>query len=248
MMRPIYWISLSGILIAGVIGSFIWQRTAKENEYEKETHYYRLGKKLNQNRSYEKALKAFSKNIKSRKEAPESHLEVGLLYQNYYKDPIFAIYHYRKSIEGKASQVERSQIQGLINSSMKDFLRQFPAKPYKIHLDRLATLEKIESLKTENAQLKKSLNKHIKLLKSVLARSKQTVYIKKPTSLPNHTHNAQNKKINSYRVKSDDTLASISLRFYGTKDRWQDIFFANKTKLKNPYALKVGQKLNIPPK
>jgi nucleoid-associated protein YgaU len=51
-----------------------------------------------------------------------------------------------------------------------------------------------------------------------------------------------------YTVRSGDTLSSIAKQFYGkdTPKYWQQILEANKTSIKDPKRLPVGQKLVIP--
>ena len=49
-----------------------------------------------------------------------------------------------------------------------------------------------------------------------------------------------------YVVKSGDCLWSISQKAYGTGRQWQVIYEANKTAIKNPNDLRVGQVLVIP--
>ena len=52
----------------------------------------------------------------------------------------------------------------------------------------------------------------------------------------------------TYIVKRGDTLAKISKHFYGNTNGAMRIFTVNKTRLKNPNALVVGQQLEIPAK
>lgn len=52
----------------------------------------------------------------------------------------------------------------------------------------------------------------------------------------------------THQVQRGESLASISIRYYGDKDGWKKIFEANKAKLKDPELIKVGQVLVIPSK
>lgn len=52
--------------------------------------------------------------------------------------------------------------------------------------------------------------------------------------------------LQTYVVKPGDTLSHISLHFYGTAHRWNDIFEANRTVLNNPNLIIPGQELTIP--
>ena len=50
----------------------------------------------------------------------------------------------------------------------------------------------------------------------------------------------------TYTVQSGDTLSKISKRFYGTVNRWNDIYQANRDRLSSARSLRVGQELLIP--
>jgi chromosome segregation ATPase len=50
----------------------------------------------------------------------------------------------------------------------------------------------------------------------------------------------------THRVVSGDTLTRISSRYYGTSSHWQDIYDANRDKLRSPDALPLDVELKIP--
>ena len=49
-----------------------------------------------------------------------------------------------------------------------------------------------------------------------------------------------------HTVQEGDSLTRISSRYYGTPNRWQDIYEANRDILKGENALRPGQRLKIP--
>lgn len=49
-----------------------------------------------------------------------------------------------------------------------------------------------------------------------------------------------------YVVKTGDTLRKIAKETLGDAERWSEIYEANKDKIKNPDAIRVGQELVIP--
>ena len=49
-----------------------------------------------------------------------------------------------------------------------------------------------------------------------------------------------------HSVSEGDSLSKISMRYYGTAGRWQEIYNANREQLQGSNALKVGQQLRIP--
>jgi len=49
-----------------------------------------------------------------------------------------------------------------------------------------------------------------------------------------------------HTVQEGESLTRISVRFYGSPNRWQDIYDANREVLKGENALRPGQRLRIP--
>jgi ABC-type nitrate/sulfonate/bicarbonate transport system substrate-binding protein len=49
-----------------------------------------------------------------------------------------------------------------------------------------------------------------------------------------------------YTVQAGDTLSMLALRHYGDVYKWEKIYEANKTRMKNPNYIYVGQKILIP--
>ncbi|MCL5409152.1 MAG: LysM peptidoglycan-binding domain-containing protein [Candidatus Omnitrophica bacterium] len=49
-----------------------------------------------------------------------------------------------------------------------------------------------------------------------------------------------------YTIKSGDTLSGISLKFYGTANKWRKIYNANRDIIRNPSDLIIGTKIIIP--
>jgi LysM repeat protein len=54
--------------------------------------------------------------------------------------------------------------------------------------------------------------------------------------------------IRAYTVKPGDTLSSIAKRFYGNAADWPALFQVNKSVLRNPNVIDVGQVLQVPEK
>ena len=52
----------------------------------------------------------------------------------------------------------------------------------------------------------------------------------------------------TYTVKSGDTLSKISKQHYGDANEYMRIFYANRSTLKDPDKIQVGQELTIPTK
>jgi len=52
----------------------------------------------------------------------------------------------------------------------------------------------------------------------------------------------------TYVVRSGDSLWKISARLLGRGDRWREIYNLNRSTVRNPNVLRVGQKLKVPKK
>lgn len=119
---------------------------------------YRLGQRLVKQGRSQEALAAYLRVIAARGEAaPESHLEVGIIYLQQIKDPIAAIYHFRKYLERNPNSPQAPQVRGLVEGAKREFARTLPANPLENQSERLDMVEQISRLQRENDQLKAEL-------------------------------------------------------------------------------------------
>ncbi len=122
-----------------------------------EPHYRRGTQLLRGGRSQE-ALEAFLKVIEKRGgDAPESHLECGILYLQHLKDPVAAIYHFRKYLALRPTSPQAARTRELIDTATKEFARTLPAAPFEGQVEKLDLMETVERLQKENYQLKEQI-------------------------------------------------------------------------------------------
>jgi tetratricopeptide (TPR) repeat protein len=120
--------------------------------------YYRQGDQLKRQGRYQEALGAYLKVIEKRRDdAPESHLEAGLIYQQYLKDPIYAIFHFRKYLELAPNSRQADLVRQRVDAAMRDFARSLPAQPLESQAARLDLMGRIDELQKENLQLKEDI-------------------------------------------------------------------------------------------
>ncbi len=125
---------------------------------ETDEAYYRQGQQLSKQGRNQEALNAYLKVIAKRDEtAPESHLEAGLILLRHVKDPIAAIYHFRKYLELQPNSRQAVYVLGLIDTAKREFARTLPAAPLESQAERLETQDQIDRLLRENDQLKAEL-------------------------------------------------------------------------------------------
>jgi LysM repeat protein len=125
---------------------------------EKDDPAYQSGKSLEQQGRDQEALGAFLKIIaKHGEDAPESHLEAGLLYQDHVKDPITAIYYYKKYLELSPNSPQASLVRGRIVACMRDFARTLPGQPLGSDALQPDLSDVVDRLQKENDALKSEL-------------------------------------------------------------------------------------------
>lgn len=146
-------VSAAGFLVTGC------ERTDNQTlSSEADEPNYRQGQQLVKQGRSQEALSAYLKVIAKRGEsAPESHLEAGLLYLDQVKDPLAAIYHFRKYLELQPNSRQAVFVKGRIDVAKREFARTLPAQPLENQAERLDLFDQVDRLQRENEQLKAEL-------------------------------------------------------------------------------------------
>ena len=119
---------------------------------------YREGQSLLKAGRRQEALTAFLKVVdKRRDDAPESHLEVGLLYAQHINDPLSAIYHFRKYLAIRPNSPQAPLVRQRIDAAIREFARTIPAQPLENQAQRVDLIGTLDRLKQENEGLKQQL-------------------------------------------------------------------------------------------
>ncbi len=242
-----------------------------------ETHFVRGQDELRRGNVSE-AMSAFLKVVEKRKDAPESHFELGRIYLDNMNDPIQAIYHFKKFLELKPNSQVSPMVRQMIDTAQKKFAASMPESPFENNVRRMELEELLRKVQKENLELKQKLDAAIRQVDAL--KSTQRVSVS-PTRLESEqrarqvesravSNNAQQRDTatrrpqdasssttNStpqvtrdipatYTVQAGDTLSNISRKVYGTKNRWREIYRANRDRMATPESLKPGQVLRIP--
>jgi tetratricopeptide (TPR) repeat protein len=155
-IRRIVAISLASIALLLAAGCERADNQALSSEADEPN--YRQGQQLVKQGRSQEALSAYLKVIAKRGEsAPESHLEAGLLYLNQVKDPLAAIYHFRKYLELQPNSRQAVYVKGLIDVAKREFARTLPAQPLENQAERLEIFDTVDRLQRENDQMKAEL-------------------------------------------------------------------------------------------
>jgi tetratricopeptide (TPR) repeat protein len=116
---------------------------------------YRDGQQMERQGRWDEALVDYLKVIDRRGDsAPESNLDAGLIFLNHRKDPIFAIYHFRKYLELEPNSKQAVYVRGLIDAATREFARALPGQPLESQTEQLGVEEQVARLQRENDSLK----------------------------------------------------------------------------------------------
>lgn len=147
---------LAAVLALGLGGCAESERLTYASELDEPN--YREGQSLLKAGRRQEALTAFLKVIdKRREDAPESHLEAGLLYAQHINDPLSAIYHFRKYLAIRPNSPQAPLVRQRIDAAIREFARTIPARPLEDQAQRVDLIATLDRLKQENESLKQQL-------------------------------------------------------------------------------------------
>lgn len=221
---------------------------------ETEDPVYRRAKDLLARNLNAEALSNFDKLIMMRNgNAPESHLEAGLIYLDHMDVPVSAIYHFNryKALRGrepKSSQRDAglARVDDLVKTAMKELLSTLDAQVYRLKL-----LDTIKQLRDENEVLRGELADNRKgyfkepssqvALNGEVSATGNRAEPQRPGSVSSTPRERR-----QYVVKEKDSLYRISSEVYGDGSRWPEILRANRATLPSATQLQPGMSLVIP--
>jgi nucleoid-associated protein YgaU len=230
---------------------------------------YREGQQLERQGRTEQALNAYLKLINQRgDQAPQSHLEAGVIYLDTFKDPIAAIYHFREYLKLEPNSVQAAAVRGQIDAARREFASTLPAPSWESGAQPSELTEPVERLQNENASLKAE----IAALRSAAGASPLAIPAPDVAAAPVESAPvpvvlvpagnaaatpaappaarpaapaAPTERI--HVVVKGDTLTNLAYRYYGSRARWRDIVAANRGLFPGgATGLKLGMQLKIP--
>jgi len=209
--------------------------------FERGKSYLRVGRDV-------EALDEFLSVTRRVTQAPKSHLEAGrlLLSLSDRKDPVAAIYHFRRYLLLEPDSRESPMVEQLIVSAEREIIRKLPGEPYNNYLESIELKDENDRLRREVSDLKARLGSP--LLPAVGLPEDETPQTK--SSQPDQAARPANAKPAipaSYVVRAGDSLYAISKKVYGNASYIDSIYLANRDTLKSKNSLKVGQTLRLPP-
>ena len=161
----------------------------------------------------------------------EVHYRLALLYDDKMNDPLHALHHFKRYLTIAPDGAHANDVKNFMKRDELALLTNLSG-------DTVVPRAEAARLRNENLALRKQIEDNRVLARAGSAENKKSPEKKAATKKSEHSR--------SYVVKSGDTLASISRKFYKTSARWKRIRDANADKIDDPQNLKVGETLTIP--
>jgi tetratricopeptide (TPR) repeat protein len=176
-----------------------------------------------------------------------AHLSLAFLHDEQGGDASEAIYHYKRYLALRPDTEKRGMIESRIRAAQLVYVGT-------VFTNEAAILKRMGEVERENASLKiraANLEAQASHLRAALAglRAKiassgdEASRVLDAKGLPVPAPHQAGKRV---LVEKGDTLRKISTRVYGTEDRWREIYEANRTVMKRPEDVRMGQTLLVP--
>jgi tetratricopeptide (TPR) repeat protein len=198
-------LALAGAVALSLVGCGDSERFTYATEADEPN--YREGQSLLKAGRRQEALTAFLKVIDRRRDdAPESHLEVGLLYVQHINDPLSAIYHFRKYLAQRPNSPQAPLVRQRIDAAIREFARTIPAQPLENQTQRVDLIATLDRLKQENESLKQQLA-DVRASRGTPAQPRESVVSASPSVTPEPSENSVR-----FSLETTPTVPTVSTR------------------------------------
>ena len=212
---------------------------ASAERREARDRYLRRAQAAQESQDIDRAIALCEQALLRRPDLALAHRELGLMLDNYRRDYVPAIYHYQRYLQLRPDAKNREEIDALIRQCRMSFAAQIAESPEEIKLDLQARDARIRNLELEVAAWREQNNPVP--APAAAASASLAKAAASPAVSPAVSAQAQ-----FHVVQAGENLATISMRYYGTRAKWKTIFDANKERLTDANNLRVGTKLDIP--
>lgn len=176
------------------------------------------------------AVKVYESALDGTDATAEVHYKLAAIYDEKLKRPESALHHFQRYLElapkGRFAEEARAYSKAAKRTLAGGLAGSGPA-----------TQSELVRLKNENLSLQKQLSEakqRLSVLSVAAAKRSEEIQAPLPPGAKKHV------------VQSGETLASISQKYYNTRNRAQDIQDANHNQLKGKNLIRPGQTLIIP--
>jgi len=177
---------------------------------------------------FPRAINLYEAALDDSPQCAEVHYKLALLYDDKLKDPLNALHHFKRYLVLAPDGPHANDVRNSVKRDEVDLLTSLSG-------DAVLPRAEAARLRNENLNLRKELEERRTASRGTIDKLAAT-----------KTTGEADKAKRTYIVRSGDTLASISRKFYKTSRRWKKILDANRKSIENPEKLEVGQTLVIP--
>ncbi len=203
------------------------------------------------------AIKTYNQALDHRGDMPQVHFELAAIYLQDKKDYIDAIHHYQRFLDLNPDTKKTNLVLAEIRRAKMEYAASLPDRPSSA-IQTIAAMEKERDLlKSRIVELQAEVDK----LKGrppapiaiVATNTPGRAISQQPAPPTNAVRQISNVATNAtaseiYIVKAGDTLAKIAREHFRDPGMAHAIYEANKITMKSERDLRVGQKINLPPK
>jgi len=251
-------VKLSGIvlIIAAVLFSGCSRQVASLDDSDFRDPMIRKAQSKVRQGDKEGAVDCLNRALGRRPDLAQAHLSLALLYDDYKKDYVRAIYHYERYLELRPAAQKRGLIEDLIRKAKMSFSASLSEQFSETGKKMQALEEENSRLKANLYEVRKNLAKRVGDGKSLEAPHKDTpklvrlderiTPVQDEAAASNQPAQTVSPASTVYCVQAGDTLSLISAKVYRDPRKWKAILDANGTNLVSPDRLKAGQVLIIP--
>ncbi|HOW97230.1 MAG TPA: LysM peptidoglycan-binding domain-containing protein [Kiritimatiellia bacterium] len=241
MRKGMRWIGGLGLVLLMAAGGCSRSAGSLDQMEERDPLLKRARERKNQ-QDVDGAIELFNKALERKPNLARAHLEVGHLYDSQKQDYIRALYHYQRYLELRPQTEKRPVVEDLIRHARVRFASTLPAQPS-------GAIEEIALLRQEIEALRARLGEAAKAVPAAAAAATAAAApaAAQVAGAPRPPEPAPAQPpMSTYIVQPGDNLSRIAERMYGNSGRWSDIYEANRSTLKSPESVRVGQTLVIP--
>ncbi len=252
----IRWLISVGIACVVAAGSGCSQQIARQEDREISEPIIQKARARAESGDIDSALRLYMAALDANPRLARAHLDMAILWHDYKKDYVRAVYDYQRYLEMRPATEKRQMIEGRIRSAGQMFAatvlrsNRFVEENVALRQENLELRNTIDTLRQERQDFKHKYEQVSAQMEMGSGGVLDGAATNSPAGdvliIPLAARTNETLGAHAYRVKPGDTLSSIAMDFYQDGYQWNKIYEANRKMLSESKTLKVGQLLVIP--
>ena len=212
---------------------------ASDDRREARDRHLRRAQAAKEAQDVDRAIELCERALRRRPDLALAHRELGLMLHNYRQDYVAAIYHYQRYLSLRPDAEGREDIEQLIRHCRISYAALIAESPEEVRKDLRARDRRIQELERELSALRNPGA-------APEAAAKPAGKAKGAKAAASDPAPGGAAPARVHVVQAGENLATISMRYYGTRAKWKAIFDANRDRLADANNLRVGTSIAIP--